>query len=200
MKIAILGWGALIWDPRGLDVRGRWRPNGPELPIEFSRVSRDGRLTLVVDETNGERLHCLYAVSSFDRFEDAVENLSEREGTRKRFIGFVVAGGERDEADYSGPVGAVWSWAQGKGFDAAVWTALPPNFVDRTGQEFSVGAAVSYLMRLREPTLSKAREYVSRAPEQIMTPVRRELIANGWLGPTFLNLPNVDKKPEAESP
>jgi hypothetical protein len=197
MKIAVLGWGSLIWDPRGLAVGSPWQPDGPEVPLEFSRVSQDGRLTLVVDGTNGERLCCLYAISSSARLEDAVENLREREGTRKHFIGFVAAGGERDEAEYSGPVGAVWSWALGKGFDAAVWTALPPNFEDRTGREFSVGAAVSYLMGLREPTLSKAREYVSRAPAQIMTAVRRELIANGWLGTTFLNLPNVDKKPEA---
>ena len=51
MKIAILGWGSLIWNQNGLPVKGQWKKNGPVLPIEFSRVSRDGRLTLVIDET-----------------------------------------------------------------------------------------------------------------------------------------------------
>jgi hypothetical protein len=44
MKIAIVGWGSLIWDPRDLHLATAI------LPIEFSRISDNGRLTLVVDE------------------------------------------------------------------------------------------------------------------------------------------------------
>jgi hypothetical protein len=46
--IACIGWGSLIWDGRNLDVDGHWRPNGPALPVEFARQSRDGRITLVI--------------------------------------------------------------------------------------------------------------------------------------------------------
>ena len=53
MKIAVLAWGSLVWDPQDLQVAGKFAPNGPLLPIEFCRVSADGRLTLVVDETFG---------------------------------------------------------------------------------------------------------------------------------------------------
>jgi hypothetical protein len=48
MKIAVLGWGSLIWQPRELRISlPIWKTDGPELPVEFARVSMDGRLTLV---------------------------------------------------------------------------------------------------------------------------------------------------------
>lgn len=53
MKIAILGWGSLIWDKRNLRLAGEWQVGGPVLPIEFSRVSGYGRLTLVIDPLHG---------------------------------------------------------------------------------------------------------------------------------------------------
>ena len=50
MKIAILGWGSLIWQPKDLkfDANIGWKEKGPILPIEFARISKDGRLTLVI--------------------------------------------------------------------------------------------------------------------------------------------------------
>ena len=50
-KIAVLAWGSLVPEPR--DLKAEFEPNGPLLPIEFCRVSDDGRLTLVIDETFG---------------------------------------------------------------------------------------------------------------------------------------------------
>ena len=50
MKIAILGWGSLIWQPKDLkfDANIGWKEKGPILPIEFARISKDGRLALVI--------------------------------------------------------------------------------------------------------------------------------------------------------
>ena len=48
MKIVYLGWGSLIWNTKGLKTKGEWQNDGPLLPVEFARVSRDGRLTLVL--------------------------------------------------------------------------------------------------------------------------------------------------------
>ena len=45
VKFAVLGWGSLIWDPRELKIAAKFAPNGPLLPIEFCRVSKDGRFT-----------------------------------------------------------------------------------------------------------------------------------------------------------
>lgn len=49
MKIAVLGWGSLIWDQGNLQINDdRWHTAGPLLPIEFARISGGSRLTLVI--------------------------------------------------------------------------------------------------------------------------------------------------------
>ncbi len=50
MTIVVLGWGSLYWAPRELRIRDGWQADGPHLPVEFVRVSSDGRLTLVLFE------------------------------------------------------------------------------------------------------------------------------------------------------
>jgi hypothetical protein len=53
MKVLVLAWGSLVWDPGALRLASNWMEGGPVLPIEFSRISDDGRLTLVIDERHG---------------------------------------------------------------------------------------------------------------------------------------------------
>ena len=67
MKIAILGWGSLLWQPKDLqfDKEIGWSANGPFLPIEFARISKDGRLTLVITE-NGTDVKTYFAISTYD--------------------------------------------------------------------------------------------------------------------------------------
>ena len=78
-KITVLAWGSLLWDQRDLEIATKFEPTGPRLPIEFCRVSADGRLTLVIDEINGAECISYQARSSFDNFEAAATNLAERE-------------------------------------------------------------------------------------------------------------------------
>lgn len=47
MRIAVLGWGSLVWCPSELDISTGWR-EGPALPIEFARESKGSRVTLVL--------------------------------------------------------------------------------------------------------------------------------------------------------
>ncbi len=81
MRIAILGWGSLIWCSGDLAIEGRWRP-GPSLPVEFARKSNDDRVTLVLWGTHVSPT--FWAQSAVSEIEDACENLWIREGRPKR--------------------------------------------------------------------------------------------------------------------
>lgn len=88
MKVAIIAWGSLCWDPRDLSISSEnWLVDGPELPVEFARISNDGRLTLVI-KLGWDKVTTLYAISSFDTLTDAINNLRIREGTTETNIGY----------------------------------------------------------------------------------------------------------------
>jgi len=88
MRIAVLGWGSLCWDPRELRMRDGWHTDGPLLPIEFARVSSDGRLTLVSFQ-QPERVQVLWAEMDTTTVNEAIDNLRQREGTNKNSIGCI---------------------------------------------------------------------------------------------------------------
>ena len=58
MKIACIGWGSLVWSPGVLRCKGEWQLDGPFLPLEFARTSKDGRLTLVLSKRGLTALWC----------------------------------------------------------------------------------------------------------------------------------------------
>ncbi len=78
MKIAIIAWGSLVWDPRTLQIKEDWDNQGPSLNIELSRVSKDGRLTLVIDFLNGVEIKTYYAQSSRSDLGDAISDLRDK--------------------------------------------------------------------------------------------------------------------------
>ncbi len=63
-RIAILGWGSLLWDKRPDfdEQHDDWQFDGPVLPLEFCRVSssRGGVLTLVIDPVHGTSCPAAY--------------------------------------------------------------------------------------------------------------------------------------------
>jgi hypothetical protein len=129
MKIAILGWGSLIWDPRELRLAGNWLVGGPILPIEFSRISDDGRLTVVIDERPGADVATRYALSSLSDLDETITDLQKREGTPYRNrIGFVDVGryltSERAREKHPVACKRIQTWAGHKEFDAVAWTAI----------------------------------------------------------------------------
>jgi hypothetical protein len=173
---AILGWGSLISKPEGdasigqkpLRISGTFVPGGPSLPIEFSRISQDGRLTLVIDPSQGTPCDTFYAVSSLPDLNAAIQNLAEREGTPVRNIHFA----SRDET-YSDEIKrGISAWLLNNDFDGAVWTGLPPKFQFQDFQGFSTEAAIAYLKSLTGATRDKAFNYITTAPPTVKTPVR----------------------------
>lgn len=179
MKIAIIAWGSLVWDPRTLKIKGDWNDNGPRLNIEFSRVSKDGRLTLVIDPDNGEEVKTYFAQSKRSDIGDAIADLRDREETVRKRIGFVdLISGTDSKGEFPDQVDVfeyIKGWCRSQNFDAAVWTALPSQFKDKTKMEFSIDNAITYLRRLPKSAKENALQYISNAPQQISTPVRRKL-------------------------
>ena len=191
MKSAVLAWGSLVWDPRELQTAAKFLANGPLLPIEFCRISADGRLTLAIDETFGAICNTYSAPSAYDNLDAAIENLRLREGMgNARAVGFVepASGRQSDVATERHPeaVATISAWAASKGYDAAIWSALASNFdeFDKGGELFSVSAALQYLETLEGEDSAKfaqALAYIRKAPPEVETPVRDE-VARRWPG------------------
>ncbi len=171
-RIAVVGWGSLIWDPRELPLGSSWHPDGPELPVEFARVSDDGRLTLVLRDGVAD-VQTLWALMSVGDLDEARQQLARRERTVPDLIGSLEKGGP--------PEHPVASWLAERQLDAVVWTGLPSTFEERTGEPLGVDAAVRYLEQLSGDTRLAAEQYVRRAPPQVRTVIRRGLEHRlGW--------------------
>lgn len=175
MNIAVLGWGSLIWCPGVLRLRTGWRRDGPNLPIEFARISKDGRVTLVI-HNGADDQRCYWALSEFSEIADARANLQERERCRRPGdIHYLDAGSSHAD----GIQRAIFNWLSEKPeIAAAIWTGLSSNWKHERGNEFSCADVVSYLQHLEakdQVAFARAKEYVQNAPSQVQTKVRERL-------------------------
>lgn len=188
----MVGWGSLIWDPRELPLRSSWQPDGPALPVEFTRIADDGRLTLGLREGVAD-VQTLWAVMSDGELEVTRAQLARRERTVPDQIGCLDRNGGGSPGSLAsmgagGPnvgradlVGRLSRWMADRQLDGIIWTALPANFEQRAGQALSVDATVGYLEQLSGEQRQRAEQYVRRAPPQVRTDIRRGLeLALGW--------------------
>lgn len=185
LKIAILGWGSLLWWPQAaFDAQhGEWNFGGPRLPIEFTRVAPAsmGGLTLVIDPVHGHPTQTAYSLSKRDTVAEARRDLQDREWARStELIGCLdlTAGGAGSPGD--GVEAAIVAWAADREIDAVVWTAYPPNFQEKTATEFSVAMAIAYLKNLPRADQERAANYIRKAPTFVQTPLRRALLEEDW--------------------
>lgn len=181
MKIAILGWGSLIWNPENLSVQGNWTQAQLELPLEFSRISKDGRLTLVIDPDNGENNKVFYINSGFNNLNDAINNLKEREHTTEQNIGYVNLLAHTSRTHFTAFSENIKQWAERNDYAGVIWTDLICNFNNEYKSPFSVGNAMKYLTRLSGNQKANALKYVSNTNQEINTPLRRKINCSGWL-------------------
>jgi hypothetical protein len=179
MKIVIIGWGSLIWNPLDLPKEGAWQDDGPILPIEFSRISKDARLTLVIDQINGADVKTKYVLSPRTVIEDTVLDLAKREETNIKLIGWVDSiKNSFSLTDFPRQINVhsrILSWSKEHNFGGVVWTALQPTFERDTGKPFSVDAALRYLHSLPNIVRTEALQYIRRAPDMVDTPLRRKV-------------------------
>jgi hypothetical protein len=174
IKIAILGWGSLLWEGGQEFDRWheQWRLGGPSMKLEFSRKSqsRSGELTLVVGSNHGAATTVAWCLSRRRNPDDATCDLRCREGTSLDKIGWVSPRTGYGRSRDLGTREKVIAWAKTQNVDVVVWTDLESNF-----ENFSIPAAVHYLGGLSAEGKARAWEYILRAPDFVRTPLRLAL-------------------------
>lgn len=173
--IACIAWESVIWDSRELPLAGSWNLDGPALPLEFARTSRDGRLILVLLD-NAALIPTAWCLLNVRDIEEAAEALRQREGpTRKQWIG-------RWSPRHPDCRPEVCAWAEARGLIGAVWTALPPKWDGVDGRAPTLEQAVQYLAQLDIDQQRLAMNYVRRAPSFDRTRYREAFEDQlGWL-------------------
>ena len=175
MKIVCLGWGSLVWKSGVLPVVGEWHADGPELPIEFARVSDGGELATAIC-INAKPVPVLWATLATHSLSEACQALREREGIpeeREDGVGSLTLSSQT--------TGVLADWARARDIDAIIWTALPARIDDIEGKVPTPEAAIAYLRGLTGEEGEHAKSYIQQVPEQIDTHYRREIrTALGW--------------------
>lgn len=173
--IVCLGWGSLIWCQKALPVAGAWQPDGPALPIEFARESKDKRITLVVCQGT-PAVTTLWARLDVETLDAARAALQTREGCQPGAIGWWSPDGVSQHAGAT----AVGRWATDRNFAGVVWTALQPKF-GAAYRTPTLDEVIGHLARLEGGERDTAEEYVRLAPRQVETPYRTAIEgAMGW--------------------
>ena len=184
--IACLGWGSLIWNPGKLPIVGDWRPDGPDVRVEFVRKSGRDRLTLVLFHNATGAVPSLWAPLDVPDLDAAVKKLAEREGGKKPLPSKRIG---RWPGVVPETIVDLGSWVAARAVQGVIWTELPPRFTDpTTGQDRNGCApdedqAVGHLEHLiATDKATAAEEYVRCAPEQIDTAYRRRFVREfGWV-------------------
>jgi hypothetical protein len=167
--IGCLGWGSLIWDPKDLPIQKQWFSDGPFIKVEFTRQSRDGRITLVLNP-DACPVRALWAVMDATDLGQAKEALRKREKSNSSSIASWSTG---DAAPAL--VLDLTEWARTRGVQSVIWTALPSRFRETDGLAPTADEVVTYLKALTGQTREDAERYIRRAPLQIDTVYRRRI-------------------------
>ena len=175
-NIACLGWGSLIWDPRNLPILRYWFDDGPLIPLEFARQSKDDRITLVISP-DARPVRSLWTLMDSDCLEAAIKRLKRRERTTKDNIDSWSKG-----QDSPAEIPKLSEWARTRNLDSVIWTALQPGLKGDGNRQPSVEDVLRHLRSLSGTTRDNAEQYIRRAPRQIDTAYRRRIEAElHWL-------------------
>lgn len=187
LRIGCLAWGSLLWDPRTLPTAGPFQSDGPSLPIEFSRVALDGRVTLVIDPA-ALRTQTYWAPLSVASLDEAVEGLGVREKIASdRWAEWIGLQSKSKPVVASGRVDAfvrtrIIDWLDEQRLDAVVWTALPSRGPDGAEMRPGIAELLAHLKSLEGEARSRAEEYIRRAPQSLRTLHRARFEEDlGWV-------------------
>ncbi len=186
MNIACLAWGSLVWNPKDLPIQRRWFDDGPFAPVEFTRQSQDGRITLVLDE-DAEPVRLIWARMTSSDVEQAMKALCKREGITASDWKSRIGRWSTSDDEPPKNIPSLPMWAQAHGIDAAIWTDLGPQYEKQGETKFTkerppLEWVLNYLQGLTGPPRDVAEQYFRRTPPQIDTEYRRRVEATlGWV-------------------
>lgn len=177
MRIACIGWGSLIWNPGSLKIQNKWFDDGPILPIEFTRISEDDRVTLIIDP-EGTLVRTLWAFMTVTEIAIAKSSLQNRENVKN--IDTIKSVSVYD-TNSDQIVKEIKNWLEIVNIDAAVWTGL--SYSKKTNNKRpTVDDIIDHLRNKLDYNAKKvAEEYIRKAPKQIDTEYRRRIeMEFGW--------------------
>lgn len=172
MNITLVSFGSLLWNNKGLRI-SKFKDNGPFLPLEFSRISQDGRLTLVIDERSGRDNPTFHAKMKYNTLQKAIKALQTREKIKDenidRSIGVVDVVNKQvnlGAQKYSKRVlDSLYQWGLSNKVDFIIFSALSVRFKDAINVPFSSFSAMAYLEGIEdEEVLNRAIEYIQKVP------------------------------------
>lgn len=186
LRVGCLAWGSLVWDPRTLPCGGPFREDGPRLPIEFSRVAKDGRVTLVIDPTAGT-IQTLWVPLRVDTLDEAIRELGLREKIKRAYwpqwVGVDIPSGPSFNQGEIDPTirESIAVWLEDQALDAVLWTALPTRGPEGEPERPSFEVLLSHLKTLDSAASLRAEEYIRRTPTSVRTANRAGFeAALGW--------------------
>ncbi len=173
MKIAVICWGSIFWDKGSLKTTGNWKNDGPDLPLEFCRISSHGkskeRLTLVLNESSKTCVTYWDLMAATD-LKTARNNLRDREGTVTDDIHTFT----RNQNPLSSIAKQIEIWlVKHPEVDAVVWTGLTSNWPELRNTKFSNEDFIQYLDS-KKNSIARIKDYFDKAPPQSQT-VGREV-------------------------
>jgi hypothetical protein len=147
--------------------------------VEFLRQSDSGLITLVL-HPSGTDIRSHWALLSVNAIADGIEVLREREGTPKvSAIGHWSVGESAPEM-----IADLADWADSRGINHVVWTALPPKFHGEAERVPSAQDIVGHLKSCAGDIRARAEEYIRRAPRATQTRYRQIIESElGWTPP-----------------
>ncbi len=162
MIIACLGWGSLIWDRARFLSGGSGSTTGHLRQLSSPVNPRTGRVTLVIDQSAAP-VRLLWAQMTTTDLSRAKESLRDREQlTAKEWSSFIGSWQRGDPAPDTIP--SLSAWAEARGAEAVIWTALGPKFNGKDRKSPSGEEAIAYLNTLTGPQRDNAKQYIDRIP------------------------------------
>jgi hypothetical protein len=122
---------------------------------------------------DGPKSQVLWAEVAANYLDEAIDELMGREGCSRPDIGRWPNDTDRKYL-HEDVIGA---WASGKGFAGVVWTALPSGFKGNRGATPTQKEILDYIGKLKGAAINPAKEYIAKAPPQIVTQYRDALEA-----------------------